>query len=73
MSIISWLQSEVVMVQGLIQAGVAFGVAFGLHLTPTQIGAVLGLSAAVLSLITRQIVIANQNTAVAAAQTAIKK
>jgi hypothetical protein len=50
------IRKEPVLFQGLLQAGLGVAVAFGLHLSPLQIGAVLGLAAAILSFITRQLV-----------------
>lgn len=45
---------EPVLVLGTIQATLGLLVAFGLHLTPEQIGALLATSAAVLSLMARR-------------------
>lgn len=45
-----------VLIQGAIQSGITFAVAFGLKLTVAQIGAILMVSAAVLSIITHKVV-----------------
>lgn len=44
---------EPTMVLALVQAVIVLGVTFGLRLTPEQTGAILGLTAIVLGLITR--------------------
>lgn len=44
---------EPALVLGLVQAIIVLAVTFGLRLTPEQTGAILGLTAIVLSLITR--------------------
>lgn len=44
---------EPVLFMAVVQAGIALGLAFGLTLTATQIGAILSFTAAVLGLITR--------------------
>jgi len=59
MSFLSWLSSEAVAVQGVVQTSLTLFVAFGLHLSVAQVGAILGVSAAVLTIITRQVVVAN--------------
>lgn len=50
------IKNEPVFVQGLIQAALALAIAFGLKLSPGQIGAILAFTAALLSLITRSVV-----------------
>lgn len=47
-------EREPVLILGLIQAGIALVVSFGLQLEPEQIGAILAFSAAVLSVIARR-------------------
>jgi hypothetical protein len=41
---------------GVVQAALALGISFGLNLTSQQVGAILALTAAVLSLCTHQLV-----------------
>jgi hypothetical protein len=53
---LSFIRSEPVAAQAVVQAGLALVCAFGAHLTVEQIGATLAFSAAVLGLITRQLV-----------------
>jgi hypothetical protein len=53
---VNWLKQEAVLLQGVVQAGLCFAVSFGLHLNPAQLSATLALSAAVLALITRQVI-----------------
>jgi len=50
------LKGEPVMVQGVIQAAVALGLAFGIGLTATQVGTILAFTAAALGLWTRSVV-----------------
>jgi hypothetical protein len=47
------IKQEPVMFQGVIQAALALGLSFGLKLTSAQLGAILALSAAILSFWTR--------------------
>jgi len=49
----SLIKSEPVLFQGVVQAALALGVAFGLNLSPEATGALLAFSAAVLSFATR--------------------
>ena len=53
---------EPVLIMTTIQSGLALGLAFGLTLTPAQIGAILAFSAAILGLITRSRVSPNGAT-----------
>lgn len=48
------IQEEPVLVQAVVQALVAFGVAFGWNLTDTQVATILALSAAILGLLARR-------------------
>ena len=57
------IQSEPVAFQFVIQTGLLMVMAFGVHLTQTQMAAVLTFTGAVLSLWTRQNVTANPNVA----------
>ena len=41
------------MVQGIVQSALSLAVAFGTNLSPDKIGAILALSAAILSFVTR--------------------
>ena len=50
---------EPAMWMAVIQAGVALGISFGLGLSAEQVGTITALSAAILGLITRQVVTAN--------------
>jgi hypothetical protein len=43
------IKEEPVMFQGIIQAALALGLSFGLNLSSAQVGAILALSAAILS------------------------
>jgi len=52
-AILAKIKQEPVMSQGLVQAVMAFAVAFGLDMRPPQIASILALSAAVLSFVTR--------------------
>lgn len=45
---IAWAKANAVWLQSVLQAGLALGVACGLHLTDQQLGAVLAFSAIVL-------------------------
>lgn len=47
------LRREPVMVGSLIQAGVALATAFGLHLTPEQVGAIVTATSLLFGLIAR--------------------
>jgi hypothetical protein len=47
------IKQEPVLFQGLIQAVLALGVSFGLHLSGDQVGAILAVTAALLSVATR--------------------
>jgi hypothetical protein len=57
------IKREPVAFQGLIQAVTALGTSFGLGLNGTQVGAILAVTAALLSFLTRQRVspVASQN------------
>lgn len=44
---------EPAMFLAVVQAGLALGLSFGLHLTPERIGAIMAFSAAVLGFVTR--------------------
>lgn len=44
---------EPVMFMAVIQAGIALGISFGLHLSPEQIGAIMAFSAALIGLVAR--------------------
>lgn len=44
---------EPALIVGVIQAALVLAVSFGLHLTGEQVGAIAGVSAAVLALVTR--------------------
>jgi hypothetical protein len=48
------IKEEPVYIQGIIQAALALGISFRLHLSPEQVGAILALTAAVLSFLTRK-------------------
>ena len=50
---LAWIRSEVPAVIGLLQVGLALGVAFGLNLTSVQIGAIMAFAAAAGALVTR--------------------
>ena len=50
---LSLIKTEPVLFQGIIQAGLALAVAFGVGLDATQTGSLLAFSAAVLSFATR--------------------
>jgi hypothetical protein len=50
------IKQEPVLFQGFVQASFGVAVSFGLHLTTGQIAALLALTAAILSLITRRYV-----------------
>ena len=45
---------EPAVILGALQAILALGLSFGLHLNPTQIGAIMAAAAAVLALVVRQ-------------------
>lgn len=45
---------EPAVVLGALQATLALGLSFGLHLTPAQIGAIMAAAAAILALVVRQ-------------------
>lgn len=45
---------EPAVILGAIQAILALGLSFGLHLEPTQIGAIMAAAAAILALVVRQ-------------------
>lgn len=51
------IKDEPAIVAGLVQALLALLVAFGLDLTPEQIGAILGVTAAVLAFVVRRKVV----------------
>jgi hypothetical protein len=55
---------EPAVILGALQAILALGLSFGLHLNPTQIGAIMAAAAAVLALLVRQQVtpVKNQTT-----------
>jgi len=55
---------EPAVILGALQAILALGLSFGLHLNPTQIGAIMAAAAAVLALVVRQQVtpVKNQTT-----------
>jgi hypothetical protein len=46
-------RTEPALVLGLLQAGIALAVSFGLHLSPAQVGAITAVTAALLSVVTR--------------------
>jgi hypothetical protein len=45
---------EPAVILGALQAILALGLSFGLHLDPTQIGAIMAAAAAILALVVRQ-------------------
>lgn len=45
---------EPAVILGALQASLALGLSFGLHLTPAQIGAIMAAAAAILALVVRQ-------------------
>lgn len=53
-----WLKSEPALIVGALNAALALAVAFGLHLTADQIGAITAAAAAVLAVVIRQAVVA---------------
>jgi len=53
---LSLIRSEPVLILGGVQASLALGAAFGLHLTGEQVGALVSASAALLSIVCRQAV-----------------
>jgi hypothetical protein len=53
------MRTEPALILGALQSAIALAVSFGLSLTPEQIGAILALSAAVLAIVTRQLVTPN--------------
>lgn len=53
------MRTEPALILGALQSAMALAVSFGLSLTPEQIGAILALSAAVLAIVTRQLVTPN--------------
>ena len=55
---------EPAVILGALQAILALGLSFGLHLNPTQFGAIMAAAAAVLALVVRQQVtpVKNQTT-----------
>lgn len=53
------MKTEPALILGAIQSAIALAVSFGLRLTPEQIGGILALSAAVLAIVTRQLVTPN--------------
>jgi hypothetical protein len=55
------LGKEPAVILGALQAILALGISFGLHLNPTQIGAITAAAAAVLALVVRQQVIPVKN------------
>jgi hypothetical protein len=59
---------EPAMILGAIQALLALGLSFGLHLSPGQFGAIMAAAAAVLSVVVRQQVTPIQNRTVANSQ-----
>ena len=56
-SMIERIKNEPALVMGLIQAVLVLLVSFGSRLTSEQAGAILAVSAAVLSIVTRQMVV----------------
>jgi hypothetical protein len=52
---------EPAVILGAIQSVLALGLSFGLHLEPTQIGAIMAAAAAILALVVRQQVIPVKN------------
>jgi hypothetical protein len=48
------IKAEPVYFQGIIQSVIAVGTSFGLHLDGNQVGAILAVTAAILSFLTRQ-------------------
>lgn len=52
--ILAALNAEPVAIAGLIQAGLALLVAFGLNLSPEQIGAIMAFTAAALAVLVRR-------------------
>jgi hypothetical protein len=48
-----YIREEPVLCQALVQAALALLVAFGTHLSPSQVGALVAFSAAFLSVLTR--------------------
>jgi hypothetical protein len=50
----SLIKAEPVSFQGIVQATIALGTSFGLGLNGTQVGAILAVTAAILSFLTRQ-------------------
>jgi hypothetical protein len=56
---------EPAMILGAIQALLALGLSFGLHLTPGQFGGIMAAAAAILSLVVRQQVTPAKNGIVA--------
>jgi hypothetical protein len=59
---------EPAMILGAIQALLALGLSFGLHLSPGQFGAIMAAAAAILSVVVRQQVTPIQNRTVANSQ-----
>jgi hypothetical protein len=55
---------EPAVILGAIQSILALGLSFGLHLEPTQIGAIMAAAAAILALVVRQQVIPVKNQTV---------
>ena len=53
------LGREPVMILAVIQSGIGLATAFGIDITPVQLAAVMSFSAAILGLVTRQLVTPN--------------
>lgn len=57
----SWLKAEPVLIMGAVQAALALSLAFGAPLSTVQVSTILAFTAALLGLITRQMVTPNVN------------
>ncbi len=55
-SLWTWIKSEPVAIQSVVQTSLGLILAFGVHVTPIQIGAILAVTGSMLALITRQVV-----------------
>lgn len=60
---IAFLQREQVLILALIQAMIALGASFGLHLTPEQIGSIMTVAVLASAVITRQTSVPNATIA----------
>lgn len=59
---LTWIQSEPALILGAVQSGIGLVMSFGFQLSGQQVGAIMAFSAAVLSVVCRQLVTPNSRT-----------